>query len=80
MDRVHFETYRQRLQALPTGGITYKTIRGHRYAYYQWMENGKQRARRVKDEELESLTAQLKERKEILELLKQERGPAAPLR
>ena len=74
MDRVQFETYRQRLQALPTGGITYKTIRGHRYAYYQWMENGKQRARRVKDEELESLTAQLKERKEILELLKQERG------
>ena len=34
------------------GGITYKTINGKRYAYYQWCENGKQRSRRVKDDEL----------------------------
>ena len=24
------------------GGITFKTINGKRYAYYQWTENGKQ--------------------------------------
>ena len=41
------------------GGITYKKINGKRYAYYQWCENGKQRSRRVKDDELESLVAQI---------------------
>ncbi len=41
------------------GGITYKKINGKRYAYYQWCEDGKQRSRRVKDDELESLVAQI---------------------
>ena len=35
------------------GGITFKTINGKRYAYYQWTENGKQHSRRVKDDEFE---------------------------
>ena len=41
------------------GGITYKTIHGKRYAYYQWTENGKQRSRRVKDEEFAELAAKI---------------------
>ena len=41
------------------GGITYKTINGKRYAYYQWTENGKQRSRRVKDEEFAELAARI---------------------
>ena len=41
------------------GGITYKTINGKRYAYYQWTENGKQRNRRVKDEEFAELAAKI---------------------
>ncbi len=41
------------------GGITYKTIHGKRYAYYQWTENGKQRSRRVKDEEFAELVAKI---------------------
>ena len=41
------------------GGITYKTINGKRYAYYQWTENGKQRSRRVKDEEFVELAAKI---------------------
>ena len=45
------------------GGITYKTINGKRYAYYQWMEDGKQRSRRVKDEELPLLWAEIEQRK-----------------
>ncbi len=45
------------------GGITYKTINGKRYAYYQWMEDGKQRSRRVKDDELPTLLAEIEERK-----------------
>ena len=43
------------------GGITYKTINGKRYAYYQWTENGKQRSRRVKDEEFAELAAKIAE-------------------
>ena len=41
------------------GGITYKTINGKRYAYYQWTENGKQRSRRVKNEEFAELAAKI---------------------
>ena len=48
------------------GGITYKTINGKRYAYYQWMEDGKQRSRRVKDEELPALLAEIEQRKRRL--------------
>lgn len=41
------------------GGITYKTINGKRYAYYQWTENGKQHSRRVKDDEFLELSAKI---------------------
>jgi hypothetical protein len=41
------------------GGITYKTINGKRYAYYQWTENGKQHSRRVKDDEFAELSARI---------------------
>ena len=44
---------------MSVGGITYKTINGKRYAYYQWTENGKQRSRRVKDEEFAELAAKI---------------------
>ncbi|MBR0408939.1 MAG: hypothetical protein IJI53_12950 [Clostridia bacterium] len=42
---------------MPAGNITYKTINGKRYPYLQWQENGKQRGRRVKADELEALQA-----------------------
>ena len=51
------------METLPLGGITYKKINGKEYAYYQWREDGKQRSRRVKDEELEALTKQIEKRK-----------------
>ena len=41
------------------GGITFKTINGKRYAYYQWTENGKQHSRRVKDDEFVELAAKI---------------------
>lgn len=56
---------RSRIDVLPSGGISYKTINGKRYPYYQWMENGKQRGRRVKDDELESLTEAINEKKDF---------------
>ena len=46
-----------KIDGLPSGGISNKTINGKTYAYYQWTENGKQRSRRVKDEEFAELAA-----------------------
>ncbi len=62
----------RKIDSLPSGGVSYKTISGKRYAYYQWRENGKQKSRRVKDEELESLTEAIAERKRLQKLLKEE--------
>ena len=58
------------IEALPTGGITYKKINGKEYAYYQWREDGKQRSRRIKDEEFEQLSGQIERRKELQNLIK----------
>lgn len=66
------EEYRKlktELDSLPTGGITYKKINGKEYAYYQWRENGKQRSRRAKDDELPFLLIQIERRKEIENLM-----------
>lgn len=60
----------RKIDSLPSGGISYKTINGRKYPYYQWREDGKQRGRRVKDEELESLTKAIAERKRLQKLLK----------
>lgn len=58
-------------ESLPQGGITYKKINGKEYAYYQWREDGKQRSRRAKDDELETLMAQIERRKVLEEILKE---------
>ena len=58
------------IETLPTGGITYKKINGKEYAYYQWREDGKQRSRRIKDEELEQLSGQIERKKELQNLIK----------
>lgn len=58
------------IEALPSGGITYKKINGKEYAYYQWRENGKQRSRRIKDEESEELKRQILRRKELQSLIR----------
>ncbi|MBQ6889165.1 MAG: AAA family ATPase [Lachnospiraceae bacterium] len=58
------------IETLPTGGITYKKINGKEYAYYQWREDGKQRSRRIKNEELEQLSRQIERRKELQNLIK----------
>lgn len=68
------ERYREilkEIEILPSGGITYKKINGKEYAYYQWREDGKQRSRRAKDDELESLMAQIERRKELEAVLKE---------
>ena len=61
----------QRIDSLPPGGITYKTINGKKYPYYQWTENGKQRGRRIQDDEMTSLSEQIEERKRLQQILKE---------
>lgn len=60
----------RKIDSLPSGSISYKTINGKKYPYLQWREDGKQRGRYVKCEELESLTKAIAERKRLQKLLK----------
>ena len=55
----------KKIDSLPSGGLTTKTIRGKAYTYYQWTENGKQRSRIVKEEEYNNLKNQIEERKNL---------------
>ena len=75
MDEVRLRYIKDTIDQLPKGNITYKTIHGKKYPYYQWQENGKQRGRRVKDEELEELTELIKRRKVLQEKLKESGMP-----
>lgn len=65
----------EKINSLPAGGITMKTINGKQYLYLQWTENGKQRARRVHENEFESLRTGIEERKRLQTLLRE--SPAA---
>ena len=55
----------KKIESLPSGGLTSKTIRGKAYTYYQWTENGKQRSRIVREEEYDNLKNQIEERKKL---------------
>lgn len=59
------EEIKSKIESLPAGGLTTKTIKGKAYTYYQWSENGKQRSRIVKDDEIEILKTQIEQRKEF---------------
>lgn len=67
MDTVEIKN---RISSLPSGGLTVKKIKGKSYLYYQWSENGKQRSRIVKDNEVEALKLQIEERKSLQEQLR----------
>ena len=69
MSNMEYNKIVAEIEMLPTGGITYKKINGKEYAYYQWRENGKQRSRRAKDDELEKLLRLIEYRKELQRLL-----------
>ena len=64
-----------KIDALPVGGITMKMINGRKDPCLQWTENGKQRGRRVREEELEALRAGIEERKRLQALLRSEPAP-----
>lgn len=73
---------RVEIDSLPQGGVTYKRINGKRYAYYQWREDGKQKNRRIKDDELNELVSKIEERKRLEGYLRECEIPyhAAPQR
>ena len=62
---------KEQIAQLPGGNITYKTINGKRYPYYQWSENGKQRARVVKADEFDDLSDKIEQRKALQKKLRQ---------
>ena len=76
MDLVQIRYIKEWISQLPQGNITYKKINNKRYPYYQWTENGKQRGRRVKDEELQELTEKINQRKELQKKLKEAKATA----
>ena len=71
MDPVRIRYMKEWIEKLPKGNITYKTIRGKKYAYLQWTQDGKQRSRRVKDDELQELSGKIEARKAIEKKLKE---------
>lgn len=78
MDIVQIRYIKEWISQLPPGNITYKTIKGKKYPYHQWTENGKQREKIVKDSELLELTEKIEQRKFLEKKLK-ESGATADL-
>jgi len=78
MDATCIRYIKEWISQLPNGNITYKTIKGKKYAYYQWTENGKQRGRRVKEDEFEELKEKIEQRK-VLEQKIKDSGATAEL-
>lgn len=71
MDPVRIRYIQEWISQLPKGNITYKSIRGKKYAYLQWTENKKQYSRRVKDNELQELSEKIEARKALEKKLKE---------
>ena len=71
MNKAKLNEIQERINALPVGGITVKTINGKKYPYLQWKENGKQRGRRVHEDEYEALAAGIEERKRLQAMLRE---------
>lgn len=65
MDLVRIRYMKEWISQLPSGNITYKTINGKKYPYYQWTEKGKQRSRVVKADEFDELSEKISQRKTL---------------
>ena len=56
------ESIRKRIEQLPQGNLTRKTIKGHTYTYLQWREGSKVRSRVVREKELPAVKRLIAER------------------
>jgi len=77
MDIVRIRYMKEWISQLPQGNISYKTINGKRYPYLQWTENGKQKSRIVKSDELQELTEKIAQRKSLEKKLKESQEAVA---
>ena len=59
------EELEARKAAMPSGTLTYKTIKGKKQPYLQWTENGKSRSRYIKIDEREQVLELVEERRQI---------------
>ena len=59
---------------LPKGYISQKTIGGRVYYYHQWSQHGQKQSRYLHDEEIEPLTRQIEQRKQLQAELKELRA------
>ena len=60
----------KRIADLPKGYISRKTINGKVYYYHQWSENGQKKSRYLHDDEIETLSRQIEERRSLQTILK----------
>ncbi len=59
-----------RINELPKGYISKKSINGKLYFYHQWSEKGQKQSKYLKDDEIETLSEQIALRKELQEQLR----------
>lgn len=55
----------EQISTLPKGSLVYKNINGKKWPYLQWTEGGKSKSQFVKEEELETVAAQVAQRKAL---------------
>lgn len=70
MDAKETEKIKSRIESLPKGSIVVKRINGREYEYWQFYESGRQISKRIKGEELETISKQIEERKRLEQLLR----------
>lgn len=61
----------ERITELPSGYISKKNISGKTRYYLQWREDGKLKSKYIREEELETLSAQIEERKALQKALQE---------
>lgn len=59
-----------KLNNLPDGYISYKTIKNKKYAYFQYVENGKLKSKYIKEKDLSDFKNKIEERKKLEKELK----------
>ena len=60
----------ERLEILPKGSISRKTVNGKVYFYHRWYENGKRKEKYIPEHDIDNLTKEIQERKNLMKILK----------
>ena len=60
----------ERLECLPKGSISRKTVNGKVYFYHRWYEDGKRKEKYIPEHDVANLTKAIQERKNLIKILK----------